>query len=64
MKASISKTKAKKALVELREAMTHLGDIRPSEAMETEEFFELCSIRGELNVLVSQLDKLLKGGQS
>ncbi len=62
MKASIARTRAKKALTELRAAMTELGSIRPSESMTTEEFFELCTLRGDVNVLVERLDKLVKGG--
>lgn len=62
MKPSISKTKAKKALVELRAAKIHLGDIRPGAGIEPEEFFELCQIQQEVGELVKRLEELVKGG--
>lgn len=64
MKPSIALTRSKKALTELKAAMVELGSIRPSEAMSTEEFFELCDIRSKINGLVAQLGNLVKGGQS
>lgn len=63
MKPSIALTRSKKALKELRATMSQLGSIRPSEAMEPEEFIELCMVRSELNVIIGRLDKLVKGGE-
>lgn len=62
MKPSINKVKAKKALIELRAAMTHLGDVRPGVSVEPEEFFELCRINQELREMVKRLEEMLKGG--
>ncbi|MBR6263205.1 MAG: hypothetical protein IKR05_08320 [Prevotella sp.] len=62
MKPSISRTKARKALVELRAAATHLGDVRPCTAIEPEEFLELCRIKQDLEELVKRFDEVLKGG--
>ena len=62
MKPSISRTKARKALVELRAAATHLGDVRPCTAIEPEEFFELTDIHQAVIALVKRLGEVLKGG--
>ncbi len=62
MMPSRSKVKASKALVELRAAACHLGDIRPGAPMEPEEFFEACEIQRSVRELVERLDKLVKGG--
>lgn len=64
MKPSIALTRTKKALKELRAAMSQLGSICPSEAMEPDEFIELCKVGSELDVIIGRLDKLVKGGQS
>ena len=62
MKASIAKTKAKNALTELKAAKNQLGGIRPSAAMEPEEFFELCQIKETVGELVDRLEAMMKGG--
>lgn len=64
MKPSINKVKSKKALIEMRAAMTHLGEVRPGVHVEPEEFFELCRIRQDLEELVKRLDDIMKGGMS
>lgn len=63
MKPFIALTRSKKALKELRAAMSQLGSIRISEAMEPDEFIELCMVRSELNVIADRLNKLVKGGE-
>lgn len=63
MKPSIALTRTKKGLTELRAAISHLGSIRPSEAMTPDEFIELCMVRSDLNVIIDRLDKLVKGGE-
>lgn len=63
MKASISKTRAKKALTELRAAVSQLDNIRPSEAMSTEEFVDLCEVRNALYDIKDKLYKIVKGGE-
>ena len=63
MKASISKKRAKKALVELRAAISQLEGIRPSEAMSTEEFVDLCEERNALYDIEDKLYKIVEGGE-
>lgn len=63
MKASISKTRAKKALLELRAAASQLDGVRPSEAMSTEEFVDLCEVRNAVYDIVDKLDKIVEGGE-
>lgn len=63
MKPSIALTRSKKALKELRATMSQLGSIRPSEAMEPDEYIVLCMVRSELNVLICRLEKLVEGGK-
>lgn len=62
MRPSIALTRTKKALKKLRAAMSQLGSICPSEAMEPDEFIELCKVGSELNEIIGRLDKLVKGG--
>ncbi len=64
MKASIAKTRVKKALVELRAAVSQLDTIRPSEAMAPGEFIELCEVRNAVHDQVDKLNKLVKGGKA
>lgn len=63
MKPSINKVKAKKALIELRAAMPHLGDVRPGVYVEPEEFFEMCEINRTIKEQVERLEKLVEGGK-
>lgn len=64
MKASIAKTRVKKALVAMRAADSQIKGIRPSEGMEPGEFLELCEIRQALCDLVERTNKLVKGGEA
>lgn len=64
MKASIAKTRVKKALVALRAAASHLDTIRPSEAMAPGEFIELWEVREAVRGQVEKLNKLVKGGEA
>ncbi len=64
MKASIIKTRIKKALVAMRAADIQIKGIRPSEGMEPGEFLELCEIRRALCELVERTNKFVKGGEA
>lgn len=62
MKPSISRTKARKALKELKAALIHSNDVRPCAAIEPEEFFEMCEIFRTIKEQVEKLEKLVEGG--
>ena len=64
MKLRRYRIKSRHALLELKSAKSHLGDLRPSADLEPEEFFELCRITEEIDNLIQRLVKMLgKGGE-
>ena len=62
MKPSIDRTIASNALDSMKTACRRLSDVRPSVAIEPEEFCEIVRITKELKALTESLEVLLKGG--
>ena len=62
MKPSIDRTLASNALDSMKTACRRLGGVRPSVAIEPEEFCEIGRIYEELKALTESLEVLLKGG--
>lgn len=63
MKPSISKTKAMKALEDLKRASGELYSIRQSDAMTVDEYLDVLKIRVNVSEMAARLEMLLKGGK-
>ena len=62
MKSTRDIGKVKKAMLELKYASMHLGDIRPSSELESDEFFELVEIKQEIETLYQRMKTITEKG--